>query len=69
MKHLRETFTDQEFKELKEAKTRVGFNWHDFIMLLRYSTQVNALVSILTEPHHRDKTTFLPIDVEEFYMQ
>jgi len=34
MKHLRETFTDQEFANLKEAKKLSGKNWHDFIMTL-----------------------------------
>ena len=33
MKHLRETFTDQEFAQLQEAKKLSGKNWHDFIMM------------------------------------
>lgn len=33
VKHLRETFTDEEFRELKEAKG--DLNWHDFILTLR----------------------------------
>jgi hypothetical protein len=33
MKHLRETFTDQEFWELKRAKAESKCkNWHDFII-------------------------------------
>jgi hypothetical protein len=31
MKHLRETFTDQEFADLKEAKQKIKKNWHDLI--------------------------------------
>lgn len=31
-KHLRETFTDQEFEQLKQAKGTL--NWHNFIMKL-----------------------------------
>jgi hypothetical protein len=40
MKHLRETFTDEEFQELKQVKKRMKdgkgkpLNWHDFIMVL-----------------------------------
>jgi hypothetical protein len=36
MKHLRETFTDQEFQELLKAKHEypLPINWHDFILLL-----------------------------------
>ena len=36
MKHLRETFTDEEFKRLKEAKGTL--NWHDFLMA--YATKI-----------------------------
>jgi hypothetical protein len=32
MKHLRETFTDEEWKILKAAKKRSGKNWHDLIL-------------------------------------
>jgi len=32
MKHLRETFTDEEFQLLLKAKGKK--NWHDFIMTL-----------------------------------
>jgi len=32
MKHLRETFTDEEFEALKHTKENTTFNWHDFIM-------------------------------------
>jgi hypothetical protein len=35
MKHLRETFTEDEFKQLKIAKNNLGQNWHDFIMNLK----------------------------------
>ena len=34
MKHLRETFTDQEWQRLIEVKKFFGGNWHDFILLL-----------------------------------
>jgi hypothetical protein len=35
MKHLRETFTDQEFEALTRAKDESTFvNWHDFILSL-----------------------------------
>ena len=34
MKHLRETFTDEEFEQLRRAKEHSGKNWHDFIMTL-----------------------------------
>ena len=33
MKHLRETFTDREFANLKAIKEDTGLNWHDFLML------------------------------------
>ena len=32
MKHLRETFTDQEWRELKATKESSGLNWHDFLI-------------------------------------
>ena len=32
MKHLRETFTDQEFEELQKFKKRTCLNWHGFIL-------------------------------------
>jgi hypothetical protein len=35
MKHLRETFTDQEMQQLKTAKENIGLNWHQFILLLQ----------------------------------
>jgi hypothetical protein len=34
MKHLRETFTDEEWQLLSKAKTKSELNWHDFIMTL-----------------------------------
>ena len=33
MKHLRETFTDEEFERLRKAKERSGKNWHEFILM------------------------------------
>jgi hypothetical protein len=32
MKHLRETFTDQEFEALKQAKKTSGLNWHEYLI-------------------------------------
>ena len=32
MKHLRETFTDEEFEELLKAKRKSCMNWHDFLL-------------------------------------
>jgi hypothetical protein len=32
MKHLRETFTEQEWIELKASKDSLGLNWHDYIL-------------------------------------
>jgi hypothetical protein len=44
MKHLRETFTDQEFEALKQAKENFGVkqNWHDLIYraVLYYSITI-----------------------------
>jgi len=40
MKHLRENFTEEEFELLKEAKAKLGFNWHDFI--LAYAGLINS---------------------------
>jgi hypothetical protein len=39
LKHLRETFTDQEFAQMQEIKKLTGFNWHDCIIqsMLRYA--------------------------------
>jgi len=34
MKHLRETFTDQEFAQLQTVKKLSGKNWHDFLLML-----------------------------------
>jgi len=33
MKHLRETFTEREFKELKQYKKDTNMNWHDFLLV------------------------------------
>jgi hypothetical protein len=41
LKHLRETFTDQEFEQLKQAKGKL--NWHNFIMILRHETEIEKL--------------------------
>jgi hypothetical protein len=32
MKHLRETFADQEFLELKQLKAKTKETWHDLII-------------------------------------
>ena len=32
MKHLRETFTDEEWQRLSESKTNSGLNWHDYLL-------------------------------------
>jgi len=32
LKHLRETFTDQEFAELAEIKKRSKMNWHNLLI-------------------------------------
>lgn len=32
MKHLHETFTDQEWQELQESKKVTKLNWHDFLL-------------------------------------
>jgi hypothetical protein len=34
MKRINETFTEEEFEELSNAKKQTGLNWHDFIMTL-----------------------------------
>ena len=52
MKHLRETFTNQEWQELHTRKIASGLNWHDFIL------QLTKPVIIQSKGHH---------DVEEFY--
>ena len=33
MKHLRETFTDQEWESFKAIKEQSGMNWHDFLLI------------------------------------
>ena len=33
MKHLRETFTDQEGEMLDRAKVKSGQTWHNFLLL------------------------------------
>ena len=39
MKHLRETFTDQEWENLKAIKEKTKKNWHNFIIqsAIRYA--------------------------------
>jgi hypothetical protein len=32
LKHIRETFTDEEWLQLKESKSKVNLNWHDLII-------------------------------------
>jgi len=32
LKHLRETFTDEEFERLLKAKNRAKKNWHDLLL-------------------------------------
>lgn len=34
---INETFTEEEFKELKNIKIKTGLNWHDFIMFAAHS--------------------------------
>jgi len=34
MKSIYETFTDEEYEQLKSAKKDHASTWHDFIMLL-----------------------------------
>jgi hypothetical protein len=45
MKHLRETFTDQEFAELKTSKAESKLNWHDFIRMSRWFYEQYAQVA------------------------
>ena len=33
MKHLHETFTDQEFEQLQQRKKFTKLNWHDYIIV------------------------------------
>ena len=35
MKKIIETFTDEEFRILKEKKLEYGKTWHDFILILK----------------------------------
>lgn len=34
---INETFTEEEFNELKRIKVKTGRNWHDFIMFAAHS--------------------------------
>ena len=49
MKHLRETFTDQEFATLQRAKSETELNWHDFIMLLVGADNMKSLIKKFKE--------------------
>ena len=40
MNTINETFTENEFEEIKSIKKKTGLNWHDFI--LRASHTLNA---------------------------
>ena len=64
MKHLRETFTDQEYAQLKDAKTRVNLTWHEFIMLLKHASYTEALVTRMLHPIQVN-TVKLPEEVKE----
>ena len=44
MKHLRETFTDQEYEELLKAKKATGKNWHDFIIYAAGGRTIKELI-------------------------
>ena len=37
MKTLNESFTDQEFEQLKQVKDASGYNWHDFFIAIALS--------------------------------
>lgn len=52
MKHLRETFTDEEFEQLRKRKEQSKLNWHDFIM------QLTKPIIVQSSGFH---------EVEEFY--
>jgi hypothetical protein len=52
MKHLRETFTDQEFEALKQAKGKQ--NWHDFIIEGARLIQWKDVEHILREQKTKD---------------
>jgi hypothetical protein len=49
MKHLRETFTDEEFQQLLKAKDKSGKNWHDFIMYLSDDMVIETIETIQYE--------------------
>lgn len=34
MRQIRETFEDEEFRRLEEAKKKTSLSWHDFILTL-----------------------------------
>ena len=36
MKSIYETFTEEEYEQLKAAKHVTGLTWHDFIMTLQH---------------------------------
>lgn len=40
LKTVNETFSDEEFEELKKAKDESGMSWHDFILTLAERKEV-----------------------------
>ena len=50
MKHLRETFTDQEMGWLKDRKNKSKRNWHDFILEASRQWEFNYLDGTATVP-------------------
>jgi hypothetical protein len=42
MKHLRETFTDQEFEQLKQPKELADMSWHVFLLTASQCFEVCA---------------------------
>jgi hypothetical protein len=56
MKHLRETFTEEEWQFLQKTKERNGKNWHDFILLLTQIDDVEWLLGRLAFKKEKVKT-------------
>ena len=54
MKHLRETFTENEFEALKKRKDKSKLNWHDFIMQLSKSIIVTQRCPDVGEFYPKD---------------
>jgi len=44
MKHLHETFTDEEFAFLTALKEHLGENWHDYLLnlVIAYISEINT---------------------------